>query len=394
MPNLAVSPAIQLKNQRLLPLPPSEAIDKMATTTMTVEASQPQSPSVVLEDESPLTASFNYWGSTEQPQESEILDLISGKATHSRAVECPVMDIRPLGLSSFNLEKHGFQVLRHASKLVPPQSETVPDMKDPTVGIHQYWPEVMAMLKSQLGVRCAIGAGMVVRDKTENKPSDYDPTKPRTMVGKSLQPFFMVHGDWTEKGTRSHLRALKPDFFEDTHSVQATTEEERNEFFRLREEIMAAEDEAIKAEGVSDLWDWSGKGYNGPRWAYFSIWRALETVQRDPLAVLDAKSLFRPEVEKPYVAFQRLYPDRPGFEANFRSENPMIVAPERGDQHQWYYISHQTPEEVYALKIFDSDAGKGGSEVTPWVGHSAFRLPAQEDKEPRRSVEVRMLAIW
>ncbi len=150
----------------------------------------------------------------------------------------------------------------------------------------------------------------------------------------------------------------------------------------------------MEAEGVADQWDWSGKNYNGPRWGYLSVWRALETVHRDPLGVMDPRSMFRPEVEKPYIGLQRVYNDRPGFEKKFRSENPLIVAPGSGNEHKWYYISQQTPEEVYALKLFDSDAHKEGSEVSQFAAHSAFSLPEQEDARARRSVEVRVMVIW
>ena len=102
----------------------------------------------------------------------------------------------------------------------------------------------------------------------------------------------------------------------------------------------------MKEEGVSDQWDWSGTNYQGPRWGYLSVWRAFETVHSDPLAVMDPPTLFRGELTKPYVGLQRIYNERPGFVKRFKSENPLIVAPERGEEHRWYYISQQQAEEV------------------------------------------------
>ncbi|KAJ9610019.1 hypothetical protein H2200_006349 [Cladophialophora chaetospira] len=365
----------------------------MSTTTTTATEELP-SQSVVLGDRETLKADFNYWGTTTDPQESELLAIFTGKSTGLRAVQCPVTDIRPIGLSSFNLGTHGFQVLKHSSALLPPQADSIPDFHDEKHINATYWPELVSMLKSQLGVRSAVAVGSTVRDIQENDPDEFDHKLPRRFLGKSLQPFFIVHGDYTPAGARAHFRAVVPTYFEELNNMEGTTERERKEFFQFRDEVIAAEEKAMKEEGVTDQWAWSGKNYAGPRWGYLSVWRALETVHRDPLGVMDPRSLFRPGVEKPYIGLQRDYRDRPGFEKPFKSENLLAVAPQRGDEHKWYYISQQTPEEVYALKLFDSDAQKEGSTVAPFGAHSAFSLPDQESEKVRRSVEVRVMVIW
>lgn len=190
------------------------------------------------------------------------------------------------------------------------------------------------------------------------------------------------------------MRAMLPTFFQDNEMVESTTADEREGFFQLRAEILAAEAEAMEEEGVSDQWQWSGKNYAGPRWAMLSVWRPLETVHRDPLAVMDPKTLFTQDVEKPYVPFQRMYKDRPGFANEYKSENMFPRAAEPATPHTWYYISEQRPEEVYCLKLFDSEAQKAGSRVAPCAGHGAFALPGQETEDPRRSAEVRVMVVW
>ncbi|OQV07421.1 hypothetical protein CLAIMM_11860 [Cladophialophora immunda] len=373
----------------------------MSTTTTT--QTRP-SYSVALkdknEDKDTLTASFNYWGSTSAPQESEILHIFNGSSTELQRVRCPVADIRPYGLSSFDLTTHGFQVLRHPSTLLPPQSDAVPDFHDTDLVNATYWPELVSMLKAQLGVRSAAAIGTTVRDIKETDADTFDPKNPR-FVKQSLQPFFIVHGDYTAAGARAQLRAVAPTFFEDNHNIEGTTEAERREFFALRDEIIAAEDAAMGQQGLSDQWEWSGQNYHGPRWAMLSVWRPLEPVHRDPLGVLDPRTLLSrtddDAIEKnnpAYIALQRVYKARPGFAPEFRSENMIAVAPRDGAMHQWYYISEQQPDEVYALKLFDSEAHRQGRRVAPWVAHSAFALPDQEDQRLRRSVEVRMLVIW
>ncbi|KIY00950.1 uncharacterized protein Z520_03616 [Fonsecaea multimorphosa CBS 102226] len=374
----------------------------MSTTTTTTTQAHP-SYSVALEgkDKDTLTASFNYWGSTSAPQESEIQLIFTGSSTELQRVQCPVSDMRAAGLSTFNLSTHGFQVLRHSSNLLPPQRASVPDFHDTDLVNGSYWPELASMLKTQLGVRCAAAINTTVRDMAQKAPDNnnktddgsFDPKNPRP-AKRSLQPFFIVHGDYTAAGARAQMRAVAPTFFADNHNETGTTEAERDAFFNLRAEIIAAEDAAMQREGVTDHWEWSGNNYNGPRWSMLSVWRALEPVRRDPLAVLDPRSLQPGDVETPYVALQRVYKARPGFEPEFRSENMIAVAPEDGCSHQWYYISEQQPDEVYALKLFDSEAHRSRSRVAPWVAHSAFALPGQEDQPLRRSVEVRMLVIW
>ena len=91
-------------------------------------------------DRNPRVATFNYWATTSEPQQSEILPIFSGRSSGTRTVQCLVTDIRPLGLSTFNLSTHGFQVLHHASALLPPQTATIPDFHDVNLVNAKYWP--------------------------------------------------------------------------------------------------------------------------------------------------------------------------------------------------------------------------------------------------------------
>jgi hypothetical protein len=347
---------------------------------------------------STLKAIFNYWTLKEPPKDtSELQQIFHGHSSNLQPTKCTVTDVRslPSSLSTFTLSTHGFHILHHTSSLIPPQSTTLPPLHDESFTKSQYWPELAQMLKSQLSVRSAIALNTTIRDVKESQPGEIDPKNPRARAKNSFQPFFVVHGDYTAPGARSFLRAmLEPEFFERVGSLDSTTASERAEFFQLRREIIEKEESAIREEGVSDQWEWSGKNYRGPRWGILSVWRALETVQADPLGVMDARSFLRADVEKSYVAMQREYANRPGFIPSFRSENVIARPPVAGKEHKWYYISQQRPEEVYALKLFDSAAVVEGSEDAMMVAHSAFRLPGQEDGAMRRSCEVRFLVIW
>lgn len=359
-------------------------------TTTKTETTTPSS--VTLRNDQTVHAAFNYWGQTSLPELSDLFPIFSGASPKLKIVTCAVTDIRALGLSTFNLSDHAFQILQHSSSLLLPQSKSVPDFHDESMVKTRYWPEIISLVKFELGVRSAAAINTTVRDVSEVQ--ERSSGNPRANPKQSFNPFTFVHGDYTPAGGRGHMRAMLPSFFEDNGNAVGTTADEQEEFLRLREEILAAEQEAMDEEGVSDPWEWSGAKYNGPRWAMLSVWRPLETVYRDPLAIMDPKSLF--ESDKPYVPFKRAYKDRPGFEKEYFSENLLPVAPdqESGKVHKWYWISEQTPEEVYALKLFDSEAHKKGSHVAPCAAHSAFRLPGQEDQKVRKSVEIRVMVIW
>ncbi len=350
-----------------------------------------------------VRAAFNYWGSaTSLPELADLHGIFTGSSPQLKSVSCVVEDIRSHGLSSFDLSHHGFQVLRSASSLLPPQSPSIPDFHDQTLMSSAYWPEVVALVKSQLGVQSAVAINTTVRDvETETAAKKMPTGNPRANPTQSFYPFFVVHGDYTPAGARAHMRALSSDFFEANHMAGTTSRQERDTFFRLRDEILAAEDEAMKEAGTHDQWAWSGDNYAGPRWAILSVWRPLETVRRDPLAVMDPSTLFRKGVVDgpPYAPFKRMYRDRPGFQKEYQSENMLPIAPKTddGNLHQWYYISEQRPDEVYALKLFDSEAQRkheDGKLVAECAAHSAFHLPGQESKPVRRSVEVRVMVIW
>lgn len=182
-------------------------------------------------------------------------------------------------------------------------------------------------------------------------------------------------------------------------------EEDRARFFRLREEVIAAEDKAMLEQGIDpesvDMvegkgghWEWDGTGYEGPRYGIFSIWRPWETVHRDPLALLLSPEEGEEGLE--YAVLPRTYKDRPGHVKEYYSENPLVRPPKEGTKHDWVYLSEQTPEEVLAIKFYDSEALKGGGDgkVRFMCPHSAFKLEGSEECPPRRSSELRVWCIW
>ena len=348
-----------------------------------------------LAPEADESALFNYWGSETPPTNTEYVHKIAnGTSTDLVPVETMVRNIRGVGLSHFNVDAHGFQILQHTSSILPPQASAVPDFSDQGLMHSTYWPEIVALVKARLGARVAVAINTTVRDIPPRSSEPVNADNPRADPRKSLEPFCFVHGDYTAPGARAHMRAMLPTFFEDNGCMDSVLPEDRDQFFHLRDEIMRAEEQSMAAEGVNDQWDWSGKNYNGPRWAMFSVWRPLEIVYRDPLGLMDPNTLFEGSRRPSYVPLTRMYKTRPGFEAAYKSENVLPLRPGPGRKHDWYYISEQRPEEVYAIKLFDSEAHKSGSTVAPFAAHSAFALAGQEDRPVRQSAEVRVIVVW
>ncbi|KAK1958711.1 GA4 desaturase [Colletotrichum sublineola] len=369
-----------------------------------------------------IIGAFTYYNSPDMPTLND-LSIIEGTSSDNKTYFLPVTNLRslPAPLSSYTHEKHGFQIL-HQDLPFTPSPEVVHNQK---IMATQYYPSMTALLKKALGARCAIVRKHSLRDIPDWAAIGMNPE-----IGfeiESLAPFSIAHSDYTPAGARGHFRAMKePDWFlENNHEDGCTTAAEREEFFRLRREIIDAEDYAIAKAGINPEvqvgengekprgghWDWDGRNYDGPRYAFFSIWRAWETVKRDPLAVMDMSQPVSQRIE--YAPLTRTYQDRPGCVPFYYSQNALIRPLGRvrrdsgyagdsdsdvGSNPAWCYLSEQTPEEVYLLKFYDSEAlvrkGKGIDEIQIMCPHSAFQIAGQEMEPVRRSCELRVWCIW
>lgn len=343
-------------------------------------------------------AQFNYWSRKDAPPFSEIYNIINGKSADMKCYTTEVQDMRG-ALASFDHSTHGFQVVEHEL----PTSHAELDFFDPAAVAARYWPDVVSLVKSHLSARSVAVINNAVRKSSSEAHSAAD--RRGSLRGASAQdtqraskPFHVVHNDFSPDGARNALRAVVPSFFEDLGSATTTTAEDQELFMTLRREIIDAEDHAAHKTGVQNYSQWDGTRYQGPRWAVFSVWRPLETVRSDPLAVIDATSMFdvpstRDERSQHYTSIQIPHHDRPGF-ANYMGNNIMPVLPGAGQRHRWYWVSEQRPEEVLFIKLFDSEAWLEGSRVAPFSAHSAFRCDGQDDSAPRLSIETRVFVIW
>jgi hypothetical protein len=74
-----------------------------------------------------------------------------------------------------------------------------------------------------------------------------------------------------------------------------------------------------------------------------------------------------------------------------RDYDALVAAPVYNPEHQWCYIPNMTPDEIIVFKQMDGRKD-GRSVYCPHTSFDAPNVPA--DAPPRRSIEVRLLAVF
>ena len=108
-----------------------------------------------------------------------------------------------------------------------------------------------------------------------------------------------------------------------------------------------------------------------------NVWRPLKTVTRDPLAVCDWKSV---DPARDWMAHR----------FNYSHGWNELGAVKHHKDHQWHYLSHQTPSEPLVFIQFDSGLAEAGGMTT---AHSAFVDPKYADGAARESIEIKMFVF-
>jgi hypothetical protein len=111
------------------------------------------------------------------------------------------------------------------------------------------------------------------------------------------------------------------------------------------------------------------------RYQIINIWRPIETVLKDPIAVADATSV--PDAD--LVGAEMT-------EDGFEGESWVV---RHNPNHRWYYKYQMTPRDVLLIKCFDSSTS-----VARRALHSAFENAAHRNEESRQSIEVRCLVLY
>jgi hypothetical protein len=199
----------------------------------------------------------------------------------------------------------------------------VRDFHDATEVREVYYPEVEALAGRLLGAEKVLVFGEVARSDS-------------AATGDGQQPAYGAHVDYGERTVRQFA----------------------HEFLGSRE---------------AEFW-------LQRRFVLMNVWRPVRTVYRTPLALCDASSVKRSELNDSEVHGGLNDPNRATLYGYTLSYAP---------QHRWYYVPRMEPEEVLVFKLFDSDAAR-----VQWTAHTAFDDPtAALDAPPRESIEIRTISF-
>ena len=116
------------------------------------------------------------------------------------------------------------------------------------------------------------------------------------------------------------------------------------------------------------------------RLVLMNFWRPITTVHRTPLALCDASTVLPSDLNDSEIRGGLDDPNRPPLFGFNLSYNP---------NHRWYYVPKMRPDELFAFKLYDSDATR-----PQWTGHTAFADPdSTSDAPPRQSMEIRTISF-
>ncbi len=80
-----------------------------------------------------------------------------------------------------------------------------------------------------------------------------------------------------------------------------------------------------------------------------NFWRPITTVYRTPLALCDASTVSADDLHPSEVRGGLDDSSRPPLHGFNLSYNPA---------HRWYFVHHMRPDEMFAFKLYDSDASQ------------------------------------
>jgi hypothetical protein len=265
-----------------------------------------------------VVTKLNYWDDPGDGSRPTPIFIGKGRITNDRPHRAHKFVITDISgdEDKYALDSHGFQYCRHSSG--------EKDFIDEQVIQSAYYEECERLLKDVTGAsRVHIFNHKVRRGPTQWHHLGFDNLKNRGPVTKT-------HVDQSYAGAE----------------------------LRLRWEFPAEADELVKR-----------------RYQIINIWRPIETILKDPIAVADAKTV--PDAD--LVEADMTENDFPGKQWVVRHNS----------EHQWFFKYRMTPQDVLLIKCFDSDAS-----VARRALHSAFEDDAHSDEQSRQSIEVRCLVSY
>lgn len=261
---------------------------------------------------------LNYWDDPGDGSKPTPIIIGKGRITNERPHlphEVVVSDVSG-DEDHYTLDSHGFQYCRSPCK----ETEFVDDRKIET----EYYAECEQLLKKVTGASRV----HIFNHKVRRGPTHWHHLGLKNLANRG--PVTKTHVDQSYDGAE----------------------------FRLRWELPEEADDLVRR-----------------RYQIINVWRPIKTIQKDPIAVADARSV--PDAD--LVAAVMV-------EDDFHGEQ-WVVRHNAG--HRWFYKHLLSPDEVLLIKCFDSEKS-----VARRALHSAFEDPTYRDKESRQSIEVRCLALY
>lgn len=290
---------------------------------LTPLAANPESTDPTRKAKMVVTANFNYTKDV-QPKLTELYFYEDPKAATihepgDAAHEMPVHDGWDKA-KEFSEDVHGFSIHDFDSQFPREKFE------DEELVREKFYPEVVEFLKKTVGAKRVLVFDHTIRTakNSQKKLTQETNTSQRA-------PVSLVHCDYTAESGPTRVRQLLKDEAEDLLSRRV---------------------------------------------AFLNVWKPLNKVEENPLAMCDVRS----SPDDDFFKLHLRYRERDG-ENYVMRHNP---------EHKWYYFPEMTPDKVILLKTYDSDEKRAR-----FVGHSAFKDPTSKpDAEIRESVEIRTIAFF
>ena len=149
------------------------------------------------------------------------------------------------------------------------------------------------------------------------------------------------------------------------------------------------------ADSGADRRDIVERGYgqelgSGTRWefAWYNTWQPIDfPAHRNPLAVIDARTLDRDDVVDYWYAGPRAkpLPLRPGKPTDASLSSMPVFNP----RQRFCYFPQMRTDEIMVFKQLDTRPDRA-----PGCPHTSFDIDARPDAPPRRSIEVRVVCAF
>ncbi len=212
-----------------------------------------------------------------------------------------------------------FSLERNGFQLV--RQVTDVDFADPDAVAARYHPQIVQLLKDLTGASDVVVFNDILRSESG--------------VESGSKPAYSVHVDFDRESIEGFVRAVRPDA------------------------------DALLSK----------------RFALINLWRGVATVERVPLAVMDASTMAPHDLRVGHIKM------RPGEPMPMRMSGFNIAY---SPDHRWYYFPRMQPDELLVFKLHDTEPQR-----VQFTAHSAFDDPTSPpDARPRRSMETRTVAFF